>query len=70
MYFITFVKKLTVHASADRQQECEHIDLQVLSTSVASALAYYNDPSTTETEHFCRQFDRFFDCMNVRSKSE
>ncbi len=37
---------------------------------MANALSYYKDPSTTETEHFCRQFDRFFDCLNVRSKSE
>ena len=43
---------------------------QVLSKSVADALAYFGDPATKETEHFIRQFDRLFDCLNVRSLSE
>ena len=43
---------------------------QVLSTSVADALAYFDDPSTKETKHFIRMFDKFFDCMNVRSMNE
>ena len=29
----------------------------------------YGDPKTTETE-FCRTFDKWFDCLNVRNKSE
>lgn len=41
-----------------------------MSTSVANALAYFGDPKTKETEHFIRQFDRFFDCLNVRSLYE
>ena len=44
--------------------------IQVLSKSVADALAYFGDPSTSETEVFIRNFDRWFDCMNVRSLSE
>ena len=37
---------------------------------MANALAYFGDSRTKETEHFVRQFDRFFDCLNVRSLSE
>ncbi len=37
---------------------------------MADALAYFSDESTTETENFVRMFDRFFDCLNVRSLSE
>ena len=44
--------------------------LQVLSSSVASALNYYGEDETMETQTFVRNFDRFFDCMNVRSTSE
>ncbi len=44
--------------------------IQVLSKSVADALAYFGDESTTETENFIKMFDRFFDCLNVRSLSE
>ena len=43
---------------------------QVLSKSVADAFAYFGDNSTTETEIFVRNFDRLFDCLNVRSLSE
>lgn len=46
------------------------VNLQALSRSVADALAYFGDPSTKETEYFVRQFDRLFDCLNVRSLSE
>lgn len=41
-----------------------------MSTSVANAFAHFGDPETSETEHFIRQFDRFFDCLNVRSPTE
>lgn len=44
--------------------------LQVLSTSVANALAYFDDPETNETQLFVRKFDSLFDCLNVRSVSE
>ena len=52
--------------------ECTHthVHYQVLSTSVANAFQYFGDPETKETETFVRQFDRFFDCMNVRNYSE
>ena len=43
---------------------------QVLSNSVAEALALDGDPSTTETQRFVRMFNRFFDLLNVRSLSE
>ena len=42
----------------------------MLSKSVADALAYFEDPTTEETETFIRYFDRFFDSMNVHSFSE
>lgn len=44
--------------------------IQVLSKSVADGLAYFGVDDTTETEVFVRNFDRFFDCLNVRSLSE
>jgi len=44
--------------------------LQVLSKSVSDAFAYYGDPDTTETQRFVLMMDRFFDCLNVRNKSE
>lgn len=37
---------------------------------MADALGYFGDPATKETEYFVRQFDRLFDCLNVRSLSE
>lgn len=37
---------------------------------MADAFAYYGDPATSETELFVRNFDRLFDCLNVRSLSE
>lgn len=44
--------------------------MQVLSSSVANALQFYGNPDTTETERFVRTFDKFFDCLNVRSPKE
>ena len=32
---------------------------------MANALDYYGDPDTAETRTFVRNFDRFFDCLNV-----
>ena len=43
---------------------------QVLSKSVADALSLEGNDMLRETEHFVRMFDRFFDCMNVRSLKE
>ena len=37
---------------------------------MANALKFYGDPKTSETEKFCRTFDKWFDCLNVRNKSE
>ena len=37
---------------------------------MADAFAYFGDDLTTETEVFVCNFDRFFDCLNVRSLSE
>ena len=42
----------------------------MLSTSVAEAFDYENNPATSETERFVRIFDKFFDLMNVRSLME
>ena len=42
----------------------------MLSKSVADALSLEGDPTLCETEKFVRNFDRFFDCMNVRSLKE
>lgn len=44
--------------------------MQILSSSVANALAYFGDTDTKETEYFVHQFDRFFDCLNIRSLTE
>ena len=37
---------------------------------MANALDYFGDPETKETEILLRHFDRFFDCLNVRSMAE
>ena len=42
----------------------------MLSTSVAHALEYYGEDDTSETRRFVQNFDRFFDCFNVRCTSE
>ena len=42
----------------------------MLSESVANALAFYGNPATKETERFVRNFDKFFDCLNVRCREE
>ena len=43
---------------------------QVLSNSVAEALAFDGKPDTRETQRFVSMFNRFFDMMNVRSLKE
>ena len=43
---------------------------QVLSKSVHDAFSYFGDAKTKETEKFVLNFDRFFDCLNVRSLNE
>ncbi len=43
---------------------------KVLSKSVCDALAYYNNPDTEQTQKFILMTDRFFDCLNVRNRSE
>ena len=42
----------------------------MLSSSVANALEYIGNRETKETEAFVRHFDRFFNCLNVRSIEE
>ncbi len=44
--------------------------LQVLSGSVAKAFDYYGDREIRETQRFVATFDKFFDCLNVRSPQE
>lgn len=46
------------------------IVVQVLSASVAHALEYYGEADTSETRKFIQNFDRFFDCFNVRCVPE
>ena len=50
--------------------ECIMYLLQVLSNSVADALAHYGEADTHETERFVRFMDRFFDMLNTRSLEE
>jgi len=44
--------------------------VQVLSNSVAEALAMEDKPYLKETERFVRKFNKFFDLFNVRSLTE
>ena len=37
---------------------------------MSKALEFGGDPETAETSRFCSMFDKFFDCLNVRSKDE
>lgn len=37
---------------------------------MSDALAYFKNPDTEETQKFVAMVDRFFDCLNVRSKTE
>ena len=37
---------------------------------MADALSFYGYVDTSETERFVRFFDKFFDCLNVRSTDE
>ena len=37
---------------------------------MADALSFYGYDDTSETERFVQLFDKFFDCLNVRSTDE
>ena len=43
---------------------------QVLSKSVAEAIALENDESLKECERFVKNFNKFFDIMNIRCTTE
>ena len=43
---------------------------KVLSKTVAEAFSFYGNPDMVETEIFVRTYDKFFDCLNVRSRDE
>ena len=43
---------------------------QVLSKSVADAIDLDNKPNLEETKKFILNFNKFFDCMNVRCLKE
>lgn len=43
---------------------------QVLSASVASVLKAFGPPEASATAKLCEMVDGFFDCLNVRSKTE
>ncbi len=42
--------------------------LQVMSETVACALEVLNREGTQQTRLFIRMIDKFFDCLNVKSK--
>lgn len=42
----------------------------MLSKTIAEAFSLEEDDGLYETERFVRNFDRFFDCMNVRNFEE
>ena len=44
--------------------------VQVLSDSVYQALKTYGPPEAIATANFCKMFDIFLDCMNVRNTQE
>lgn len=37
---------------------------------MSDAFAYFGDPETEQMQKFVTNFDKFFDCMNVRSLDE
>lgn len=37
---------------------------------MSKGLEFDGDPDTTETSRFCHMFNKFFDCLNVRSMDE
>ena len=43
---------------------------QVLSESVFQALNTFGPPDAIATAVYCRMFDKFFDCLNVRNTTE
>ena len=43
---------------------------QVLSASVAAVLKAFGPPETAATAKLCEMVDSFFDCLNVRSRTE
>ena len=43
---------------------------QTLSESVFQALQSFGPPEAIGTSIYCRMFDKFFDCMNVRNSVE
>ena len=47
-----------------------YTNLQVLSNSVCKALELEGRDDTKETAKFCRVFNKFFDCLNVRCQEE
>lgn len=42
----------------------------MLSNTVSEALTYEGKEETKETARFCKIFNKFFDCLNVRSLDE
>lgn len=43
---------------------------QILSATVGNTLSNFGDPSAKGTAEFCLNFDKFFDCFNVRNTVE
>ena len=43
---------------------------QVLSSTMSSVLTQFDRPEASATAEYCKTFDRFFDCLSVRSLDE
>ena len=49
---------------------CAKFARQILSESVGKVLEQFGNMETLETAKYCKIFDFFFDCLNVRSLTE
>ncbi len=47
-----------------------HLAVQILSSSIATVLKEYGPEEAKGTAEFCAMMDMYFDCMNVRNKTE
>ena len=49
---------------------CVKFATQILSESVGKVLEQFGNMETFGTAKYCKMFDSFFDCLNVRSLTE
>ena len=59
------IKEEHIHLSPKLRTRVK-LACQVLSTTMANAIRLRNNPAMSQTEHFCRIFDKWFDCLNGR----